>query len=217
MLFSGVIFDLDGTVLDDEGQYEMAFKKVLKSLGVKPEPNFPHVPGIGVRENWPRFLSHYKIRTKKSVDELAGETQIAYFQEFSEVELNPGFLELVQKVRNHGIKTALATSNSSMMLERINFKFHLERYFDAMVTREEVYQSKPFPEIFIKTSTKLNLPPSECLVIEDAKAGVDAAHAAGMKVIGLARDKTHAKTLKGADKIIFSFIDLLKGSAFGVL
>ena len=65
-MISAVIFDLNGTVLSDEDEYGLAFKRVLETLGAEVESDQPHVSGIGVEENWPKLLKEYGVKTKKT-------------------------------------------------------------------------------------------------------------------------------------------------------
>lgn len=208
MKVKAVIFDLNGTVLSDEDEYGRAFNKVLCSLGKRIGKRYPHVGGIGVRENWPILLAKYKIKTKKTVDELASLTQKAYLDQISEITFKKGFEKFVKDIRSSGILTALATSNTWWVTERLFDQLGFKDYFDTVTTREEVNFSKPAPDIFRITAEKLNVESSACLVIEDSAAGIEAAHEAGMKAVGIYRNKEHAKTLKAAGLIVRNFSEL---------
>lgn len=81
MKISAVIFDLNGTVLEDEDEYGKAFNKVLQSLGLNPNTEIPHEKGIGVKENWLKFVEKYKIKTDKTPEMLVRETQENYLNE----------------------------------------------------------------------------------------------------------------------------------------
>jgi beta-phosphoglucomutase len=203
-----VIFDLNGTVLADEAEYGAAFGEVLKGLGKKTDKKFPHTRGIGVKENWPVLLAKHKIKTTKTPDELSSMTQNAYLKRIDSVDLKNGFIEFVEGLKTSGTLIALATSNSWMIVEKIFRLLDIEKYFDVVTTSEEVGFNKPSPEIFLKTSEKLGVEPEDCVVIEDSQAGVEAAIAAGMKVVGLKHDKDHAKTLKDANLIVEGFVQL---------
>ena len=205
MLPSAVIFDLDGTVIADEDEYGEAFGKVLKGLGVKVSSEYPHTGGIGVKENWPLLLKKYKIKTEKSIEELTKETQDAYLATLSQVEVKPGFQDFVGELKKEGILTALATSNAWWMTETILEKLDLEKFFDCITTGEEVAFKKPDPDIFLITADKVGVEREDCVVIEDSRAGVQAAHKAGMKVIGVFRNKSHSEELKEADLLVEDF------------
>ena len=191
--------------MDDEDNYTDAFRYVLHLLGVKTGGDFTHKTGVGVKENWIAFKSRYNIKTKKSLDELVSLTQKAYLKEFDKVKLRKGFLKFVKNLKLLGIKTAIATSNDYSMVEKFFDKFGLEEYFDVVTSAEEVSLNKPSPQIFLLTAEKLGLEPYECLVFEDSEAGVEAAHLAGMAVVGIAKDGK--SDFKKAQKVIHNFKD----------
>jgi HAD superfamily hydrolase (TIGR01509 family) len=210
MEIKAVIFDLDGTVLDNEDEYGEAFRKVLKSLGKNINLKYPHVGGIGVEENWPILIRKYKVKTNKKVHELAGDTQENYLSLLKKVDFKPGFLDFIKKLKKDRILCALATSNIWLVLEKIIDRFNLEGYFDCMTTGEEVVNKKPYPDIFNLTLEKLLIDSDYCLVIEDSAAGIEAAHRAGLKVVALARNSSHKKSLNKADKIVSSYNQITK-------
>lgn len=205
MSIAAVIFDLDGTVVADEDEYGAAFAKVLRSLGAKVTSSYPHVGGIGVKENWPVLLKKYKIKTSKSIEQLTKETQDAYFAQIDQVTLKSGLREFIGQLRERGVKTALATSNASWIVEALVEKLGLQKYFDAITTGEEVRYKKPDPDTFLVTAGKLGVEQENCLVFEDSAAGIIAAQAAGMKVVGIFRNKKHAEELKEADMLVKNF------------
>lgn len=208
MRVSVVIFDLDGTVLDNEDEYADAFKTVLRQFNVFVKVKYPQIGGIGVAENWPYLLSKYKVKTKKSIEELTKETQDAYISDLDYVDLKEGFKKFVNALKTGGIKVALATSNESFIVEKVIEKFSLEGFFETVVTGEEVKLKKPDPDLFLKVAEKLGVEPEECLIIEDAPSGILAAKRAAMKVIAIARNNDHARQLKDADLVIRSFSEL---------
>jgi HAD superfamily hydrolase (TIGR01509 family) len=204
-MLKAVIFDLNGTILDDEDNYTDAFRYVLHLLGVETGNDFTHTRGVGVKENWIDFKLRYNIKTKKSLDELVSLTQKAYLKEFDKVKLRKGFLKFVKNLKLLGIKTAIATSNDYSMVEKFFDKFGLEEYFDVVTSSEEVSLNKPSPQIFLLTAEKLGVEPYECLVFEDSEVGVEAAHLAGMAVVGIAKDGK--SDFKKAQKVIHNFKD----------
>jgi HAD superfamily hydrolase (TIGR01509 family) len=210
MNFAAVIFDLDGTVLDNEDEYGASFKKVLESLGAKDVPDYPHVRGIGVKENWPGLLEKYKIKTPKSPEELAHLTQEEYLKNIDSVSPKEGLVDFIGSLEKEGIKTALATSNDWRIVEEVFEKLKLDRFFDAVVTAEEVRFKKPDPDLFLAAADKLGVEPKQCLAIEDAVSGIEAAKKAGMKVWGIAGDNGRAEELKGADMVFFGYNELIK-------
>lgn len=205
MKVSAVIFDLDGTVLANEDEYGAAFASVLRSLGAKVTSDYPHVGGIGVEENWPGLLKKYKIKTKKTTQELAKQTQREYLKQLAKVHPKDGFEVFIKDLKDSEIPIALATSNEWVMLEATFERINIEKYFDIITTGEEVAAKKPAPDLFIKAAQKLGVEPSDCLVFEDSNSGIEAALAAGMRVVAIARDEDHAKSLKKAGLVIRSY------------
>ena|SRR3989344_3344275 len=209
MNIKAVIFDLDGTIVSDEDEYGEAFRRVLTSLGVKINSKYPHVGGIGVEANWPILIKKYSIKSDRSIAELTGEIQKQYLKLLDRVTLKKGFLILIKRLREMDIKTAIATSNSRFILEEIFDRFGIEKYFDSVTTGEEVREKKPSPEIYKIAGDKLEIDPKYILVIEDSKAGIEAARRAGMHTAAIARGGVHKKELKEAEFVVMSLIDIL--------
>jgi len=205
MKVSLVIFDLDGTIIDDEDEWGKAFGVVLRRLGAKGVPKFPHEGGIGIEENWPLLLRKYRLETDKNPQQLAQETVEEYLKMISGVKPKKGFLKFVADLKKSGIKVALATSSTWGVVEKLFDKLGFDGIFDFITTGEEVVYKKPDPEIFRITAEKMGVDPSYCLVFEDSKAGIKAAKEAGMKVIGIYRNKKHKDSLKGAEKCFKDF------------
>ncbi|KKQ41380.1 MAG: Beta-phosphoglucomutase [Microgenomates group bacterium GW2011_GWC1_37_8] len=208
MKIDAVIFDLDGTVIADEDEYGKAFAKVLSQFGIKVESMYPHVGGIGVEENWIIFLQKYNIKTNKTVEELANETQDEYVKLISRITLKQGFKEFIEMLTQADIKIALATSNTWNIVGKLFDLLNLEEFFDYVTTGEEVGRKKPDPQIFLLTADKIGVLAENCLVIEDSPAGIDAARAAKMKVVAIARNEEHKKSLKKADLIVEDFSEI---------
>ncbi len=207
MIISAAIFDLNGTILSDEDEYGKAFARVLKQFDIDEVDDIPHIAGIGVEENWPKLIEKYGIKTEKTPLELAKETQEAYEDMIDEITLQDGIVEFINDLKESGVKVALATSNNWEIVDKVFEKFGFEGLFDAVTTGEEVEFKKPDPDIFILTSKKLDIDPENCLVFEDADAGVEAAHRAGMKVVGIVR-KSCEESLEEADITIDSFKEM---------
>ncbi len=186
MAISAVIFDLDGTVIDSEGQWAEAFRKVLKKLKAKIDEKHPQIGGIGVEANWRLLSKKYNLDPGVSIDQLTSETNQEFIKLIPEIQISPGFMEFIEGVKENGVLTALATSTEWYIVEKVFDRLPLGDLFDSVTTGEEVINKKPEPDIFLKAANKLGVKAQECLVIEDAASGVKAARLAGMKVIGIA-------------------------------
>jgi len=205
MNLRAVIFDMNGTLLSDEDEYGLAFKKVLESLGAKVSSNAPQTRGIGVAENWQVLPQKYAVEIDRPIEELVSMTQKAYLDMFDKVTLRGGFFDLVGELSDSGVLVALATSNTYPLAEKVIKKFNLENVFDVVTTREEVNLSKPSPEIFMTTADKLSVEYETCVVIEDSLAGIEAARTAKMKTVGIAETNQRRKIMALADKVITDF------------
>ena len=208
MILSAVIFDLNGTVLDDEGLYNEAFNKVLGTLGVDITKPIPHEKGIGVKENWLQLIKNLHIETDKTPEFLTAETQKEYLSKVAGTLVRPGFEDFVEGLKDSGIRVGLATSNTWEVTMEILEKVDLLNVFDSITTAEESLYNKPDPTLFIVAADKLGAERYECLVVEDALSGVLAARRAGMKVIAIADDDKDEKDLSGADLVVEGFSEI---------
>lgn len=201
------IFDLDGTIIDNNRQYKSAFKSVLKNLTPKNLDDLHLEGSIGIKENWPLLINKYQIITDQTWDQLAAKTQEEYLKLLDQVSVRGGFVEFVEDLKSRGIEIGLATSNIWEVVDQVLEKFQLTELFDVVSTVEEVLHTKPDPEIFLITARKSDIEASSCLVFEDAPAGIIAAHEARMKVVAIA-DDYNEKILEDADLIVSSYNDI---------
>lgn len=183
MKLKAVIFDLDGTVLDNEPAYDKAFNSVLASLGVDISKPIPHTHGIGLDANWVNLVKSLHLDPNLDINKLSFQTQAEYQKNLGQVRVREGFTILAEQLKRNGVKLALATSNTRDMAQRVMDMFFIAKYFDAVVTIDEVNNPKPNPEIFLVAAFKLNVDPVNAVVVEDARSGIEAAKKAGMSAI----------------------------------
>ncbi len=206
-MISAVIFDLDGTVLDNSQIWQSVFEQVA---GENNLPIFVHIPGIGVLNNWKKVINDQTLAEKYSQ-----ETKKLYIQAMqdSEVAVREGLVELIEGIKEKGWVTALATGTEWHLVERQLEQLDLFLAFDVTTTGDEVLAQKPDPEIYTLTAQKLGLEPAECVVIEDAVAGVEAGVEAGCVVIGITNEFVKDGDLKTAGaKIVVTGFDKVLGS-----
>lgn len=205
MKLSGVIFDLNGTIVIDGYLWDDAYGKVFKSLGQAYDKGKNHICGVSIDDNWKMLIDKFNIKTDKTPHELSSLTNKEYLKRIDEVKLNSGFEDLVTNFRDTGIPIGLASSSHWDMVDETFEATGIGRYFDFVTTGEEVVNSKPSPDIFDLAGEKNGAEPEEILVFEDSESGVEAAKAAGMKVIGVYRDAEHKKKLSKADALVADF------------
>lgn len=190
-----VIFDMDGVLFDTESIYLKVWKNVFRKYGYKMTKDiYSQVIATG-RENVKKvFLREFG--EELPIEKMYREKDIALKEEIEkQVYIKEGAVEILTYLKNKNYKVALATSSDRERMNKQLEKASIRGYFDEIVCRDEVENTKPNPEIYLKVADKLNVNPKNCLVIEDSLAGVKAAYKANMKVL-------HVEDLKKADNEI---------------
>jgi beta-phosphoglucomutase len=200
-----VIFDLDGTILDNEGLYGKAFCAVLRKLGISCE-KVKHTSGIGVLENWGRMKRELNLAQDPA--DLSAQTQQYYLDHIGQVEVRPGFIETARYLKEKGIKVVLATSNTTDVGKKILEELRIEKIFDALTFGDEVDKKKPAPDIFLKALERVGFRRGEAVVIEDSPAGIAAAKNALIKVFAIKTDRFNRIQLARANQTIDRFEEL---------
>ena len=170
-MIGAVIFDLDGTVLDNEDRWEEVFRKVVNSHALEYGSKWIHEAGVGILPNWERLVGK-----GEQAERLARETWNLYSQETKkgEARVREGLMELVEFIKEQGWLTGLATGSNWNVVEQELEQLDMYLAFDVTTTGEEVLAQKPDPEIYVLTAQKMGVTPSECVVMEDSAAGVAA-------------------------------------------
>ncbi|MBC3874666.1 beta-phosphoglucomutase [Undibacterium flavidum] len=182
------IFDLDGVIVDTAKYHYLAWKRLANSLGFDfTEHDNEQLKGVSRIESL-KLILHLGGKELDAAEFDAALVRkngwyLEYIQQIGPEEILPGAAEFLSSVREQGMKVALgsASKNAVLILERIQ----LLDQFDAIVDGNKVSKAKPDPEVFLKAAEELAVPVSDCIVFEDAVAGVQAARNAGMKVVGI--------------------------------
>ena len=153
------------------------------------------------------LIKKYKLNT--TFERVFDEKEEFMFK-LLEKETRPtkGVIELLKKLKRKGIKLGIASSSHRNLIEYILRRLNIVRLFDFVVSAEDIANSKPNPEIFLRSARGLRVEPVECLVVEDAKLGVEAAKNAGMRVVGYRNPNSGDQDLSRADMIIDDFAKL---------
>jgi beta-phosphoglucomutase len=185
-LFEAVIFDWDGTLADTRKVIVVSFQKALKEINLEvPTQYIERRIGIGAPETFREILKAANRRVdEKIVKKLVERKSKVQIELAKEVALFEGSKELLEALQGK-VKVGLASMNSRVVVMLLLHNSGLADCFDAIFTVEAVSNSKPDPEIFLKTAEHLNAKPEECVVFEDSIFGVKAAKTANMGCIAV--------------------------------
>lgn len=190
--YKACIFDLDGVIVDTAVYHYKAWKRLANELGFDfTEENNEKLKGVSRVRSLELILEWGGVtKTEAEKAELAARKNDWYVEMINHMtpaEILPGAKEFLETCRAAGIKTALgsASKNSMTILDHIK----LTNLFDAIIDGNKVTKAKPDPEVFLKGAEALNVLPADCVVFEDAIAGVEAAINGGMKVVGIGSPK----------------------------
>jgi beta-phosphoglucomutase len=198
------IFDLDGVIVDTAKYHYLAWKELAEELGfLFTEEDNERLKGVSRMRSLEILLEVGGItldeNRKLEIASQKNQQYVSYIEKMTPDEILPGVIDFLKSVRSKGIKTAIgsASKNTPLILERLQ----LNSYFDAVIDGNKVSEAKPNPEVFLKGAYELGLAPSNCIVFEDAAAGVEAAIRGGMKCVGIGRPEN----LPGADLVVPGF------------
>jgi beta-phosphoglucomutase family hydrolase len=196
-----VLWDMDGVIADTAEYHYGAWRDVFKERGVEfsKEDFMPH---FGQRHDTIIEFGLGDKLTPEEVKAITEKKQALYRQRVSQnIVPLPGAIELIRSLNEHNIKTAVASSAVPKNIDVILQGLGITNSFQAIAFGTEVAEGKPSPQIFELAAKKLGVKPANCVVIEDAIAGVAAAKSAGMKCIAVTN--SHPRTdLKNADLIV---------------
>jgi len=201
-----MIWDLDGVIIDSADEHRRAWQRLAREEGVTlTDADFWATFG---KRNDDIFAILWGPLSPEELRRLADRKE-AYFRELIRETAAPlpGAMELMQSLHEAGFSQALASSAPIENIQLISDVLGLERYLSVLVSGETVPRGKPAPDIFLKAATELGVEPARCLVIEDAVAGVEAAHAAGMRCIAVAGNRD-LPGLRKAELMVRSLVEV---------
>jgi beta-phosphoglucomutase len=188
MRISACIFDLDGVIVDTARYHFLAWKRLTDQLGIQfTEGDNERLKGVSRMASLEIILGIGNLKTderhKIEYATLKNKWYVDYISRMTPSEILPGCITFIKELRNADIRTALgsASKNTLMILERVGIK----DLFDAVADGNNVIRAKPDPEVFLKAAEMVGAEPGECVVFEDAVAGVQAALNARMMCIGI--------------------------------
>jgi len=209
-MLKAIIFDMDGVLVNSPKYIWESFNALLKKFGVHiSKEEVKKNLGISLRDRIPLWKKKYSIKEDIDIQDFSKksfEIQLELMKK--QLKPNKPVNKLIQSAKQEGIKIAVATSSTFVRAKNILELIEIWDKLDAIVTTEDAEKHKPDPELFLKTAEKLKIAPEDCVVIEDAVNGIEAAKRAGMKVIGLTTEFYSIEELKDANLVINNLSEL---------
>ncbi len=212
--FATVIFDMDGVLVDSEPLYYAAVNGVLAEDGIA-FPLDQYKRYMGTKASWPEFVEDLGLpRSASYYRDRSNEFVTAGFRSV-DTPL-PGVVELVRGLRDAGLPLAVASSSRRDWVETCIEQLGLTDAFDVVVSGSDVANGKPDPEIYLRAAELLGVPPRSCLAIEDAPAGIESAHTAGMTCWAVRNDFTRNLPLPDPERTFESLTEVDLADIVGV-
>ncbi len=197
MKYKAIIFDLDGVICFTDRYHYMAWKKMADELGVYFDEKINNrLRGVSRMESLEIILEKsektYSEEEKQQLAARKNATYVSLIRNMSENDLSTEVKETLDALRSREYLLAIGSSskNTKLILDRLG----LEHYFDAISDGTNIQNTKPDPEVFLKAAEFLGMNPEDCLVVEDARAGIDAAVAGGFDSAGLSEAAEYERT-----------------------
>ncbi len=207
-LLPALVFDLDGVVVDSNGLHVESWKEVARRHGFDcPDPE--HIGKCGLRTVAViRDLLRWPVSKEEAV-RLGHEKEEIYREWIRRdgISAIPGVHAFLDAARRAGHGCAVGSSAPRANVDLCLAALHLTEFFLATVSGEDARRGKPAPDIFLRAAECLGARPEDCIVFEDAPAGIEAAHAAGMKVVALVTSHSVGE-VAGADLLAADFTEL---------
>lgn len=206
-----VLFDWDGVIIDSSSPHEQSWERLAKEEK-KTLPSDHFRVGFGQKNEWiiPHLLRWTAVDDEAQVKRLSLRKEALYREIILEHGLKalPGVHAFLECLKANGVPSCIGSSTHRENITTILGVLGFEGLFGGMVTSEDVIHGKPHPEVFLKAAAKTGVPPSRCVVFEDALAGIQAAHAGGIKVVGVATTNS-AEVLTGQVHRVVTQLDEL--------
>lgn len=212
----GIIFDMDGVIFDTERISCRFWQKKLKEHGMDmTEDMYTEIMGrnrVGIIKGLESMFNRPEIDFYKLSDEKVA--QMGEFLDTGRIPVLPGVFEIIDYLDKNGYKKSIATSTRRVKAESRLKKENLFDHFDSVMYGDDVKISKPNPEIFLKTAEKMELNPSEILILEDSPSGIEAAYNGGFRCINVVdmkkpTDEMKSRTIAICDNL-FDVIEWLE-------
>ncbi len=191
-MIRGLIFDLDGVIVDTAKYHYLAWKELADTLGLRfSKKDNERLKGVSRVRSFEIILEINQITLPEELKQAyctrKNDLYLAYIRQLRADEILPGARQFLLDARSAGFRIALgsASKNTTLILEKLK----IAELFDSVIDGTKVTRAKPDPEVFLRGAEEIGIPPAQCVVFEDAEAGVEAAHNAGMLAVGIGSRK----------------------------
>ena len=185
-MIQGVIFDMDGVLVDNRDAHIEAFEIICRKYGV-PFSREQFMPTFGMTNDLILERLMPEVIEKTDWRRIAAEKEEIY-REIFERTIAParGLVDFLKALKAHGFRTAVGSSGNTPNVNFVLDRCGIAGYFDAIANGDMITRGKPDPEVYLLAADKLGLAPSVCAVIEDAPVGIEAARRTGMSAVAIA-------------------------------
>lgn len=209
-MLKAVIFDMDGVIINSEPLHHKAYHAMFDEVGIAVSAElYDSLTGKSTINVCKQLIDRFGL--PQTSDELATIKRRHFdiiFETDKTFDLIDGARTLIQNYFDNGLTLVLASSATRRTIDRIFERFDLNRYFKAKLSGAELEASKPHPEIFIKAAEATGFSQEECLIIEDATNGIEAAKAAGIYCVAFDSEHSNNQDYSKADFVINDFEDI---------
>ena len=207
-MIRAILFDLDGLMFDSEPHSLASWEAVLTERGVTLDQlTIDSILGLRIDATARTLIDKYHLPdTVQGLSDAKTEYQVAHLD--GNVPPMPGLLELLDEIDRRGLPKAIASSGMRRYVEAVLRVNGLPDRFSVIITGDQVAHGKPAPDVFLAAARALNVEPQDCLVLEDAPAGVQAAKTAGMLCIAVPDHGVAQLDLSQADKTVASLFEV---------
>lgn len=206
VILRGVIFDMDGVIVDSEPYSMQALVDILREHGIDPsEDDLRRSYGRKITEDFVDYFARHGVTA--DLEAAVARKRARYFTlAAGRLRPLPGALDLIDRIRDKGYRVGLASSGDRDKVAFSMQALHLDGRFEVVVTGDDIGHSKPHPEVYLTAAGRLGIDPGECLAIEDAPSGVRAAKRAGMRCLAVT-NSVGREALADADLVVASLAD----------